>query len=86
VTGGEESEWSVDQWTDFERVGQILAGQKWVFARTMAYNPHWYTLRRTWAQPDDEFTLAIEVIRDLGYPQRFGKRDWTCLDLNDHFH
>lgn len=35
-----------------EWVRKRLEAEGWTFAKTMADNPHWYTLRDTWVSPD----------------------------------
>lgn len=71
-------------WRDFERVGRLLHVHDWVFAKTMAHNPHHYTLRKHWV--DAEFIWVVGQIRLRGYRQRFGKSYYTQLDVNDHFY
>lgn len=72
-------------WSDFELLGSRLETAKWVFARTMPQNPHWYTLRRRWAE-DADFSWVAAQIRQRGYRQQFGKTHYTQLDINDHFY
>jgi hypothetical protein len=49
-----------------ERLAALLESAEWRFARTMPQNPHWYTLRKTWAL-DEDFVWAVEQIRLRGY-------------------
>ena len=32
--------------SEFEFIGKTLLDQRWIFAKTMPENPHWYTLRK----------------------------------------
>ena len=36
----------------FERVRHLLESHRWVFAKTLPDNSHWYTVRREW-DPDE---------------------------------
>lgn len=71
-------------WLAFERAGRLLHGHPWVFAKTMAHNPHWYTLRKHW--DDAEFVFAVETLRRYGYRHRYDGRWYVQLDVNDHFY
>ncbi len=62
-------------------VGLSLLSQEWVFAKTMPANPHWYTLRKTWAD-DGDFVRAVEAIRAHGYRVNYGRSTYTVSDLN----
>lgn len=73
-------------WEDFEKLGRLLEAQKYQFARTMAYNPHWYTLRKKWLDPEHEWIWTVERIRAWGYKQKYGKSWYTCIDINEHFY
>ena len=67
-------------------VAASLAGQEWVFAKTMPDNPHEYCLRRRWVGDDDAFVEAVEFIREAGYEAFFEGRPYTQLDIDDHFY
>jgi hypothetical protein len=63
---------------DLARVQALLESHTWVFARTMADNPPWYTLRREWEakpllgeSPNEEFVEVVQFIRKYGYVERF---------------
>jgi 2-polyprenyl-3-methyl-5-hydroxy-6-metoxy-1,4-benzoquinol methylase len=79
-------------WARFERVGQLLHLQGWKFAKTMASNPHFYTLRRNWPSTasDDLFVWTVEQLRLRGYRQRYppgpGGAWYIALDVNDWFY
>lgn len=51
------------------------------FAKTMATNPHWYTLRKTWA--DAEFAAFVIDIRRYGTIRYFGRWPYVHLDLGN---
>jgi hypothetical protein len=68
-----------------ERLAVLLEAATWRFATTMPDNPHWYTLRRTWAR-DEDFVWAVEQIRLRGYRHKYEGKWYTQLDVNDHFY
>jgi DNA invertase Pin-like site-specific DNA recombinase len=68
-----------------QRLAALLESAEWRFARTMAANPHFYSLRQSWAR-DDDFVWAVEQIRLRGYRQKFKGHWYTQLDVNDHFY
>lgn len=72
-------------WREFEVFGRQLLEQQWIFAKTMAHNPHWYTLRRKWPT-QDAFRRAVEIIRARGYRKKFARTWYTQIDVNDHFY
>jgi hypothetical protein len=73
---------------ELARVAELLAGHSWTFAKSMAENPHHYTLRKNWAD-DAEFIFVVQRIYEWGYVERWPDpvRSWPyiCLDV-DEFH
>lgn len=67
------------------RLAELLENAEWRFAKTMAHNPHHYTLRKTWTR-DEDFVWCVERIRTLGYRVKFQGHWYTQLDVNDHFY
>lgn len=61
-----------------EFVGNILEGCKWIFASTMADNPHHYTLRRDFGN-DDLFLSIVKHIRYFGKFEEFGGMMFRCF-------
>ena len=68
---------------DHEAVAKALLGARWVFAKTMPGNPHWWTERKSWAA-DVTFDEAVMFIRQNGNRLMFGGRPYTCLDVGPH--
>jgi hypothetical protein len=68
-----------------ERVRELLEGNQWTFAKTMADNPHWYTIRDTW-QAWEEFYACCLFIRTEGkvewWPCPVTGFPFVYLDLN----
>src|SRR5262249_46273358 len=62
------------------RVAWLLETASWQFARTMADNPHHYSLRKTW-QNDADFCFAVQFIRRHGHIERWPdpKRGWPYI-------
>jgi hypothetical protein len=48
-----------------EELTQHLEAATYQFARTMPQHPHWYTLRKTWAD-EKVFEAVVEAIRHYG--------------------
>src|SRR5262245_44065759 len=63
------------------RLAELLETAEWRFAKTMVHNPHWYTLRKTWAR-DEEFVWAVEQIRLRGYRHKFNGSYYIQLHVN----
>jgi DNA invertase Pin-like site-specific DNA recombinase len=80
-----ESQAAEERRAQEERLAALLESAEWRFARTMASNPHWYTLRQRWAR-DEDFVWAVEQIRLRGYRQKFKGHWYTQLNVNDHFY
>lgn len=74
-----------ERWANFERMGMLLNQQQWIFAKTMAHNPHWYTLRRKW-KVEADFPWTVAELRAHGYRSKFQKTWYTQVDVNDHFY
>lgn len=64
-----------------QTIGRSLLRAQWIFAKTMPENPHWYTLRKTWAQ-DAAFVETVEAMRTYGYREWYKKRPYTMFNVN----
>ena len=58
-----------------------LESAKYQFAKSMPYQPHWYTLRKNW-NDDKLFEEVVQTIRDIGVERPFGKRTYIYYDYN----
>lgn len=57
--------------TDVQGIVDDLETAEWVFAKTMAHNnPHWYTLRKSWAE-DDDFMASLKHVQHHGVPLKW---------------
>lgn len=54
----------------------------WKYARTLAHNPHHYTLRETW-KSDELFEDAIRALDEYSIEERFGKRIYKICYLGN---
>ena len=77
---------TAQDFADLARMTRLLESHPWVFAKTMKYNPHWYSLRQAWADYDGDFVFVVEQIRRFGYYQRYGTRWFACHDVGEHFY
>ena len=66
---------------DFKKAAQLLLANEFRFAKTMPQNPHWYTLRKTWAN-DKEFAEVVAFIRANSYTEYFFKKPFQMFLLN----
>lgn len=61
-------------------IEETIISAEYVFAKSMPYLPHSYTVRDWWTN-QDAFKEAVQFIRDKGVKERFGKRYfvyWYC--------
>lgn len=61
-----------------EFVGETLENCKWIFAITMASNPHHYTLRKDFSN-DNLFLSLVKHIRYFGLFEEFGGIMFRCF-------
>ena len=59
-----------------------LLNQKWIFAKTMPETPHWYTLRKNWAD-NKSFDEAVILIREKGYRKKHRGRTYIYLEIEN---
>jgi len=59
-----------------------LLNKKWIFAKTMPKNPHWYTLRRDW-RDDRAFNNVVETMRRVGYIEYYYRKPYTMVNIDN---
>ena len=64
-------------------VARRLEAASYKFAKTMAENPHWYTLRKSWVSMR-EFAETAAAVQMYGEHQWFQGRRYTQLALNGY--
>jgi 2-polyprenyl-3-methyl-5-hydroxy-6-metoxy-1,4-benzoquinol methylase len=67
---------------DFDTVARALIRSDWIFAKTMPWCPHYYTLRRNWKQPVS-FDVVVHFMRQHSYREKFGRQCFQRFDVND---
>jgi len=65
---------------DLERARELLEAQTWIFARTMPWVPHWYTLRKRWAR-DEDFVWVVETMLRDGYDEIYAQRQHRVMNV-----
>lgn len=66
---------------DYERITQFIEGNRWIFAKTMAYIPHWYCLLKEY-NDKNEFTWAVWFMRINGREAKFWNKTYRYFHLN----
>jgi len=56
-----------------QQIGELLEQQEYVFAKTMPWCPHWYTLKKTWSD-GNLYRDVIAWILKNGELHKWGKR------------
>ena len=64
-------------------IEKTLLNAKWKFAKTMPWNPHYYTLKKTWKNKT-LFQNVVYFINDFGKKEEFKNRMYTVLYLGDY--
>lgn len=82
---------TVERWDDAKKIphsvlAEAIEMNSWIFAKTMAYNPHWYALRRQWDASKVDFDDFVLYLRHYGYTQIYRSVKYRCLNVGDHFY
>ena len=64
-------------------IEKTLLNAEWKFAKTMPWNPHYYTLKKTW-QNKTLFQNVVYFINDFGKKEEYKKSLYTVLYLGDY--
>jgi len=62
-------------------LGEVLLSRRWIYAKTMPQNPHWYTLRREW-NDDALFDKTVQAMRKIGYKKLWHGKPFTMTNVN----
>jgi hypothetical protein len=65
---------------DLEHVKAFIAANKWKFASSMPWIPHWYVVREKC--DEEKFVAFVRFIREHGTLRKFGKRTFVYLDYD----
>jgi hypothetical protein len=64
-----------------EKVKRLLNEAKWIYAKTMPENPHYYCLRKNFAN-DEDFVFLVEYIREHGIKEKWKNTKYIYLYLD----
>ena len=70
--------------TDYNRLHEMIARCKWTFAKTMPFAPHEYIVRDKCPLTDDEFVYFVEMQRQYGVTEKWGKHNNSYLYIDDY--
>ena len=71
-------------YADWKFIGEIIEKSRWIFAKSMPYNPHYYMLRRE--SIDEEFVRFAELIRKYGYRYKYGRTWYIQLNVGSWYY
>ena len=76
---------------DLDRARAFIAKARWVFAKTLEWAPHEYTVRGDCARAglDAEFAWLRSWILEVGYDRfdsRWPWRTWRTIDVDEHYY
>ena len=71
-------------YADLQFIGEMIDKSRWIFAKTMPQNPHYYMLRKE--SVDAEFVRFVELVRKYGYRYKFGKTWYVQLNVNNWYY
>ena len=69
---------------DWLFVNSLIQRSRWIFAKTMPENPHYYMLRKEC--DDGEFVRFAELIRQYGYRDQYEGYWYTVLNVYDWYY
>jgi hypothetical protein len=69
---------------DWLFVNDLIRRSRWIFAKTMPENPHYYMLRKE--SNDDEFVRFAELIRQYGYQYQYEGYWYTVLNVYEWYY
>lgn len=82
--GSFDRAWELYRDLTHDRVQELLEDRDWIFARSMPDNPHCYSLRWHWPDPDLFYAVAIFIrLRGAGewWPDVIVGRPYVSLNL-----
>lgn len=59
-----------------QQVGELLEQQQYVYAKTMPWCPHYYTLKKTW-DDGEQYRAVIAWILENGEKRRWSRKEGT---------
>ena len=69
---------------DYDKLREMIARCEWKFAKTMPFAPHEYIVREKCPLTDDEFVYFVDMQRQFGVKERWGKYNNPYLYIDDY--
>ena len=69
---------------DYPKLREMIARCQWTFAKTMPFAPHEYIVRDKCPLSDEEFVYFVEMQRQYGVREKWGKYNNLYLYIGDY--
>lgn len=69
---------------NYNKLREMIARCKWTFAKTMPFAPHEYIVRDKCPLTDKEFVYFVDMQREYGVKERWGKYNNPYLYIDDY--
>jgi hypothetical protein len=69
---------------NFDKLRKMIARCQWTFAKTMPFAPHEYIVRDKCPLTDEEFIYFVDIQRQYGVKERWGKYNNPYLYIDDY--
>ncbi len=70
--------------TNYDKLREMISRCHWTFAKTMPFAPHEYIVRNKCPLTDEEFVYFVEMQRQFGIKERWGKYNNAYLYIDDY--
>lgn len=68
----------------YNKVREMISRCQWTFAKSMPFAPHEYIVRDKCPLTDDEFVYFVEMQRQYGVTEKWGKHNNSYLYIDDY--
>ncbi len=69
---------------NYNKLREIISRCQWTFAKSMPFAPHEYIVRDKFPLIDDEFVYFVEMQRQFGVMEKWGKHNNSYLYIDDY--
>lgn len=69
---------------NYDKLRSMIARCEWTFAKSMPFAPHEYIVRNKCPLTDDEFVYFVEMQRQFGKKERWGKYNNSYLYIDGY--
>ena len=69
---------------NYNKVREMISRCQWTFAKSMPFAPHEYIVRDKCPLTDDEFVYFVEMQRQYGVTEKWGKHNNSYLYIDDY--